>query len=150
MLKFTSTCYRVYKHYHHNIERFYVTARIHSSRMRTTRFSGSFSCTHAAPLPRMPPLHTHTPPCHACLPLTRMPPLATHTPPGHAHPLVRCLPPYPMHASSSSCTPPHHAHPPSPRMPPFATHMPTDRHKCKNITFPPLRSRAVKLGKYRK
>ena len=62
-----------------------ILTRLHSSRMRTARFSGRFSCTHAplphtfpsaTPLPYMPPLFAAHP-----LPLPCIPPIATHVPP---------------------------------------------------------------------
>ena len=116
--------------------------------MRTSRFSGHLSCTHAPP----PPCHTCCPamhtPCHAHpLPYTH----PYHTPPCHTHPTT--------HAPCHTCPPCH----PSPCMPPsFAMHFPftmhtpplshmppphlwTDGmiHACENITFPQLLLRAV-------
>ena len=60
--------------------------------MRTARFSGHLSCTHA-PLPHVPLPHTspcHTCPFHACPPAKCAP--LPHTSPCHAYPLHACLP----------------------------------------------------------
>ena len=84
---------------------------MHSSRMRTTRFSGRLSC-HAPPKPHMPPhvMYTPTPP---------------H--PHHACPLP-CMPPLPCHAHPPCHTCPRHA-------PPLLwTEGMT--HTCENITLP--------------
>ena len=132
--------------------------RMHSSRMRTTCFSGFLSCTHTPPTcvpPGMHPSPWHacplplTPPAtnvpyHACplactLPLACMPP-ATHTP-CHKCPLP-CVPPgmhpSPWHACPLPLTPPatnvpYHACP-LPLMPPLWT----DRHLWKHYLAPNL------------
>ena len=85
MLKYTSTCYRVYKHYHHNINSFYVTSdttRMPSSRMRTARLSCRLSCTYAHPLAMHPPplFETHIPSDHAHPPHHKHPPFTTRPP----------------------------------------------------------------------
>ena len=78
---------------------------MHSSRMRTARFSDHLSCTHAHPLPcTLPAMHA---PCYTCMP--------------------------PCHACPLPCTP--SATPPMNRI----------RDRCKNIIFPQLRLRAVKI-----
>ena len=68
----------------------FVITRMHSSRMRTARFSGRLSCTHAPPnsLPCMPPLLS-------CTPFTTHAPLAMHSPLPHTHPsfATHALPP---------------------------------------------------------
>ena len=104
--------------------------RMHSSRMRTARFSGRLSC-HACPtpLPCTPSYHACplpcTPSCHACPPCHthHAHPAATHAP--YAH-LLPCM--SPMHTSCHACPPPW-------------TEWLTDKRK--NITFPQLRLRAV-------
>ena len=84
-------------------ESIFLETRIHSSRMRTARFSSHLSCTRAPPpLPVMhSPCHTCLP-YHACMPLPCMP--SCHTcsdtyAPCHAHPLPH-MPPPAMHTPS--------------------------------------------------
>ena len=101
---------------------FTLTTSMHSSRMRTARCNGRFSC-HTLPATDAPchahPLSTHTP-CHACPPPPHMPP-TMHTPATHA--------PMP-HIYTLPCTPPAmHA----PLWIEFLT------HACENITLPQLR-----------
>ena len=99
---------------------------MHSSRMRTVRFSGRLSY-HARPMPRIPPT-VHTPPM-------RMPP-AMHAPPFM---LLPCMP-LPTHAPCHAC--------PSAPMPPAThPHLWTEilTHACENITFPQLLLRKVKI-----
>ena len=101
-----------------------VVTRMHSSRMRTTRFSGHLFCMHP-PLPCTPPCHAYPPSCHAC-------PLATHAPSCHAcSPSPHMPPPFTMHAPLCHACPLHHAcllnhaHPLCHARPvPFVTHTP--------------------------
>ena len=116
---------------------------MHSSRMRTARsLTVSRRVLHMPPSPlaamhapwqphttpqqpHMPPTTMHTPHNHTCPPTTMHIPLQSHTPSAITD------------ASPQPCTPPcNHAHPPINRI--------TDT--CKNITFPQLRLRAVKIA----
>ena len=95
----------------------YSPTIMHSSRMRTVRCSGRFSC-HAYP----PPPATHAP-CHAC-PYHTCPLTHTHTPiamhaPSLTHTPLPCMPPLPCMSSCHTC--------------PLATHAPpmhTPCHAC--------------------
>ena len=74
--------------------------RMHSSRMRTVRYSGCLSCHIYLPSSYTPPCHAcplamHAPPRHACLPL------AMHVP-CHTHPLC--------HECQPTTPPPHMPH----------------------------------------
>ena len=147
---------------------------MHSSRMRTVCCSGRLSCHAHSLLPCMPPtMHApcntcpvpcmplfamHAPLCHACTPPC-MPPAATHTPchtchPCHTYPLPH-MPPLPHMSPFTTHVPLCYACCPLPCMPPFATHAPLAMHvphplnritdRCKNITFPQLLLRTVKI-----
>ena len=89
-----------------------LKTRMHSSRMRTVRFSDRLSCMHALPpypLPHMPPCNA-CPPCHAHLIATHAPchayPSAIHAPLPCMPPprLLPCMPPlFAMHAPPPLC-----------------------------------------------
>ena len=139
---------------------------MHSSRMRTICCSGRPSYHAYMPLPGNSPPATHAP-CHTCplpcmppathallpcMPLPHMPPamltlchtcLLPQIPPCHTCPPGKHAPPA-MHA-------PCHAHLLPHMPPPLAMHAPLpctflgQSDTCKNITFPQLLLRAVKI-----
>ena len=93
--------------------------------MLTARFSGHLSCMHIPFVMHVPLCHACSL-CHACTPLSCMPPLLCMLP-------LPCMPPFAIHVPFPTHVDIRHTCPPVNRI--------TDR--CKNITFPQLRLRAV-------
>ena len=104
-----------------------LKTRMHSSRIRTVRFSGHLPCAQAI-LPRMSPPATHAPTlCHTYL--SYMLPWPCITPIDHAYPSSPCMIPFTTHVPLCHACPPFAMHPLSPCKPPPLW---TDKHLWKH------------------